>query len=402
MRILLLNDYQTHGGVEVMVQRTASMLRENGHEVRVLTGDQICSKPSILGYISNARCKRAVRDVITEFAPHVIHVHNLYHLLSPAILSECERARAEFGSHILVSAHDHHLVCPNPGGNYWLRGNRQQANMPVRSGLFGMLRKRWDHRTYAHSILRVLQRHWNYTRHKRHLIPDVILSPSEQLAKYITALGDLDVRVLPNPAPAATNRLRPNGSISERLAAVVVSRLDPEKGVAELIRDWPSDLAAKLSIVGDGKETDRCKKWINRKRAEGSLLEASLLGQLPHDQAMNTIADADLLIVPSIGSEVAPLVVDEAFALGTAVLVTNQPALQSLVESKGPAINTKSWIYSQTDASDLRAQLMKIESARSAGDLHVTDSGLSSHFFTESEFLQQLLSVYQDRGTNEG
>lgn len=388
MRVLLLNDYLQHGGVEVVVERTARILEQAGHDVRVLAGDQIISTQSPIGYISSRRCKKAVAKAIEEFRPDVIHVHNLYHLLSPAVLRVLNSARQRTGCRIVMSVHDHHLVCPNPGGCRWESGSRVQANMPVRDSLIGMLRFRWDHRSAFHSALRVLQRYWNYTRGNLHLIPDVILSPSRNLAGLVQKLGHPDVRVLLNPL--ADIRIdKSSESRPDHLVAVVVGRLEPEKGVAKLIESWPTDLVMTLKIVGSGSDTNRCERFIAQRKSLTIDSHIELLGQLTHDEVMRVIAQSDVLIVPSIGSEIAPLVIDEAFVAGTHVLVSDQPSLRNAVD--GSASGS---IYNPSDPNDLRMQLMRLDSQRIDGALHTESIEQSLQGRTDSEFLTKLMESY--------
>lgn len=388
MRVLLLNDYLQHGGVEVVVQRTARILEQAGHEVRVLAGDQIISTQSPLGYIASRRCKKAVARAIDEFNPDVIHVHNLYHLLSPAVLRVLKSARQGTGCRIVMSAHDHHLVCPNPGGCLWKGGNRVHAKMPVLDGVIRMLRYRWDHRSVFHSALRVLQRYWNYTRGKLHLAPDVILSPSQVLAGLIQQLGHPDVRVVLNPLAEIPMDKR-NESRPDQLVAVVVGRLDPEKGVPQLIESWPSDLAMTLRIAGTGSDLERCERLITQRQPGMIDSDIQLLGQLTHQQVMSLIAHSDVLIVPSIGSEIAPLVIDEAFVAGTHVLVADQPSLCTAVADAASGS-----IYNPNDPSDLRKQLMRLDSLRIDGTLNpdCIEQGLQGR--TDNEFLAKLMESY--------
>lgn len=394
MRILLLNDYQRHGGVEVVVERTARILKKAGHEVRLLAGDQVVSSQNPVAYISSQRCQRAVSKAIDEFKPDAIHIHNLYHLLSPAVLEICRVERERIGCRIVMSVHDHHLVCPNPGGCSWKKGQRVPADMPVTAGLIRMLRKRWDHRSAVHSTLRVLQRYWNYSRLQRHLIPDVLMSPSQELAVLMRRLGHPDVRVILNPLPSPPAESERVGD-SDILRAVVVGRVDPEKGVAELVKHWPTDLSSSLQIVGIGTELNRCRQIVNARKQSNDAMEVEFMGQVSHEDSMRAISRADVLIVPSLGSEVAPLVIDEAMVARTAVLVADQPALRKAIGGASSC-----WVFNPSDASDLESQLSQIESARKSGTLNGVPQTTPLQGRSDEDFLAAILSAYTSHDTN--
>lgn len=396
MRILFLNDYQRHGGVEVVVEQTARILQQAGHESRLLAGDQVVRSQNPFAYISSLKCKRAVSKAIDEFNPDAIHIHNLYHLLSPAVLEVCRAERERSGCKIVMSVHDHHLLCPNPGGCFWKRRQRVPAAMPVTDGLVQMLRKRWDHRSTAHSALRVFQRYWNYSHLQRHLIPDVLMCPSQELAALMRELGHPDVRVIFNPLPFQPAQGEPTDE-SNILRAVVVGRVDPEKGVAELIKNWPTNLPSSLLIVGVGTEHNHCRQIVGDRKQSDDALEVEFLGQVSHEVSMQVISRADVLIVPSLGSEVAPLVIDEAMVARTTVLVADQPALLKAIEGASLC-----WVFNPNDASDLECKLNQIESARKSGTLNAGIETKTLQGRSDENFLAAILSVYTSHDTNEG
>ena len=369
MRILLINDYQSLGGVEVVVDRTASILRGLGHEVEIFAADQHIKRPSIFGYVSSPKAKRALTKVLDRFAPDAIHVHNLYHLCSPAILAVCDAYRAKSGVKIILSAHDHHLVCPNPGGSVWEHGQRERATMPVDGGLFSLLRIRWDHRSRAHSTMRALQWWWNYSIKRRHFIPDAVVCPSSQLTELMRERGLPQVHQIPNPLPELSTYERPEPS--ERLQIVIAGRVEPEKGIAEFIEQWPSAVRVKLRIVGEGTELERCKQ-VQAARASGNTadgLTVEFLGRLSHQATLGVIARSDLLALPSLVSEAAPLVLDEALALGTRILVADQPRLRGLVESTGLG-----WVYDPCIPGELSKAAEEIQARFKIGGLAITET----------------------------
>tara|TARA_R110002072_G_scaffold42064_9_gene117867 strand:+ start:167704 stop:168879 length:1176 start_codon:yes stop_codon:yes gene_type:complete len=369
MRILLINDYQSLGGVEVVVDRTASILRGLGHEVEVFAADQHIKRPSIFGYVSSPKAKHALTKVLDRFAPDAIHVHNLYHLCSPAILSVCDAYRAKSGSKIILSAHDHHLVCPNPGGSVWKYGQRERATMPVDGGLFSLLRNRWDHRSRVHSVMRALQWWWNYSIKRRHLIPDAVVCPSGQLAELMRERGLPHVQLIPNPLPELGTYERPEPS--EQLQLVIAGRVEPEKGVAEFIEQWPSAIHATLRIVGEGSALERCKQ-VQAERAKADAadgLTVEFLGRRSHQETLAIIARSDVLALPSLVSEAAPLVLDEALAVGARILVADQPRLRGLVES-----TDLGWVYDPYIPGELSKAAEEIQARFKIGGLAITET----------------------------
>ena len=389
MRILLINDYQSLGGVEVVVDRTASILRGLGHEVEIFAADQHIKRPSLLGYISSRKAKCALTKVLDRFAPDAIHVHNLYHLCSPAILSVCDACRTKSGANIVFSAHDHHLVCPNPGGSVWKHGQRERATMPVDGGLFSLLRNRWDHRSRVHSTMRALQWWWNYSIKRRHLIPDAVVCPSSQLAELMRERCLPYVHQIPNPLPelGAYKRHEPG----EHLQLVIAGRVEPEKGIAEFIEQWPSEVCATLRIVGEGSAIERCEQ-VQAERAKAHAaggLTVEFLGRLSHQATLGVIARSDVLALPSLVSEAAPLVLDEALAVGTRLLVADQPRLRGLVESTGLG-----WVYDPLAPGELAQVVDQIQSLFELGGLVITETSDYLKPREPKAFADALIALY--------
>jgi len=53
--------------------------------------------------------KRKFANLLDDFRPDIIHLHNIYHHLSPSILTAAKERRIP----IIMHVHDYKLVCPN-------------------------------------------------------------------------------------------------------------------------------------------------------------------------------------------------------------------------------------------------------------------------------------------------
>lgn len=84
------NDYQLKGGEDTVVDSEVKLLKDNGHEVELFTrhNDDInqmgrLSLVSNTFWSSNSAALFAAK--LESFKPNVIHVHNTFPLISPAI-----------------------------------------------------------------------------------------------------------------------------------------------------------------------------------------------------------------------------------------------------------------------------------------------------------------------------
>jgi hypothetical protein len=182
VRILLINDYRRKGGCEVLLDATIVRLRNAGHDVSLFTSEDVpAHRRHALGYVDSRRCRSALRRRIEAFRPELVHLHNFYHELSPGVLAELGAMKIACGFRVVMTAHDHHLVCPNPALSRIRRGRWAPLQPPRRPRLMDLLRQRWDARL-SRSWLRVMQHVWNYRLHDRRRAIDLVICPSRVMA----------------------------------------------------------------------------------------------------------------------------------------------------------------------------------------------------------------------------
>jgi glycosyltransferase involved in cell wall biosynthesis len=107
-----------------------------------------------------------------------------------------------------------------------------------------------------------------------------------------------------------------------------VGRLAEEKGILELVRDWPPGY--ELVVVGDGPL---------RAAAEAAALPGvRFLGDLPRARVFDILRDATGLVFPSRWYEGFPMVYLEALAAGTPVVAWEPSSVAQLVAAEGTGI----------------------------------------------------------------
>lgn len=113
------------------------------------------------------------------------------------------------------------------------------------------------------------------------------------------------------------------------------------KGIEELIISW-NEISKKhsnwtLDIIGPYKD-----EYLNELKEKYSFVNINIIGELPHDEAMNKVNDSDIFILPSY-TEGFPYVILEAMYLGKAIIATDVGAInEMLCNDSGIVINSKS------------------------------------------------------------
>src|SRR5262245_32033676 len=203
-RVLHVHDrsLKVLGGAEVLLARTCELQRAAGWGVRTFPEAGLSDpRPSAIRYIHNGVAVRALGRTLEEYKPEVVHLHNYYHLLSPAILPALDRFKQKTGARIVMTAHDYHLICPNSGGN-WFRSGPRLADVDRLSSWKYLFTRRWDHRGLAYSWLKLLQHVWHYRIHHRRRVFDVVICTCRFLKDLVARLGIPAVHVA-NPNPPA-------------------------------------------------------------------------------------------------------------------------------------------------------------------------------------------------------
>ena len=113
------------------------------------------------------------------------------------------------------------------------------------------------------------------------------------------------------------------------------------KGIEELVSAW-NEISKKYSIwqldlIGPYKD-----EYLSELKQKYSFENINIVGELPHDAAMDKINDSDIFILPSY-TEGFPNVILEAMHLGKAIIATNVGAIPEILgNNTGIVINAKS------------------------------------------------------------
>jgi glycosyltransferase involved in cell wall biosynthesis len=386
-RILHINDYPAGngGGTEVLLGQTVDLLRKQGLQVETFTSCNLGDKRlTALRYVDNPASRRELALRLKSFQPDVVHLHNFYHHLSPGILSELAYYKRRFPLRVVMTAHDYHLVCPNSGGTWFTASS--QRRLPVdprrlREWSYLLFRK-WDHRGLQYSLLKLIQHIWHYRLLDHRDVIDVIISPSRYLQALFARLGRKTI-LLPPPAPPVISR-RPRPS--DTLHLVFVGRIEPEKGLSELLESFPTGFPGTFNIIGDGSEMGRCREICARRGLEN---QVRFLGRRPHSEVLDLIAQAHVLVLPSLVLESYAIAVVEALSVGTNLLVSDRGAASELVQASGVG-----YLFRPGKPNSLQQQLDRISQSQQSGTLNSFDVSRFLEKRGESAYVRGLLQAY--------
>lgn len=297
-----------------MVDEEVELLRSAGHEVTEWSPQPDGS--GALGLLAAGTSAVWSRRAVAEIARlasgrffDIIHVHNVFPVLSPAVIRAAAR-RAP----VVMTLHNYRLMCLPA---VFLRDGRTCEDCIGRVPWRGVV-----HRCYKGSVLGSGALAASLAIHRAIGTFDrvsVFLAGSEFTKDKHVEGGLPPDRIVVKPNFAHARRLR-RGPGEYYL---FLGRLWPEKGAAMLLEAWSKDPPGRLVVVGDGPERARLQA-----RAPSGV---EFMGQIPHEQVDAVLERARALLVPSFTYETSSRATLEAYAAGVPVLASDIGALAEMV-----------------------------------------------------------------------
>ena len=347
-------------GENQVVRQEAKMLLDHGHEVTEFfrysdtvraQGFWGLSKGAISS-IWNPFSAMAIRKCVEEFRPDIVHVHNTFPLLSPSIFSAL-RGRAAS----VLTLHNYRLFCaaaiPMRNGQVCtLCLDRKSAMSSIRYGCYR------GSRIATLPVAGGVGLHRKLGTWRSNVDAFVALTEFQREQMIGAGLAAEKIHIKPNFFESA---LSPTPWKDRTDRAVFVGRVSEEKGVLDLLSAWLrwGVNAPELAIVGDGPLLSRLRDEVKRTGAG----KVRVIGQVSESEAKTWIAESKLLLLPSTWFEGQPMVLLEALALGTPMVVSDLGSLPEFVNAHevGDVFRAADAIDLFEVVSDLWAQPVKME-----------------------------------------
>ncbi|HEU0299321.1 MAG TPA: glycosyltransferase, partial [Longimicrobium sp.] len=318
--VLVHERYREAGGEDRVFADEEALLRAHGHRVATFTADNReieGMSPVALSRATvwNGDAYRRLRARIRAEGAGVVHVHNTFPLLSPAVY----HAARDEGAAVVQTLHNYRLICPNAllfhaGAPCERCVGRAVAWPGVVRGCYRESRLA----TAASAGMAAIHRaRGTWTRDV-----DAYIALSEFARRKFIAGGLPQEKLFVRP-----NYLADDPGVGGHRGgfALFVGRLSAEKGVGTLMRAWAElDGRLPLKVVGSGPLEALVTAGIPG---------VEWLGPRPRGEVLRLMRDAALLVFPSECYENFPLALVEAFATGLPVLAAGRGAAGELVRA---------------------------------------------------------------------
>lgn len=329
--------------------------------------------------VYSLEARSAIGRLIDDVRPDIVHAHNVYHHLTPSIFGAIQKKDVP----VVMTVHDLKIGCPSKlmlapdgicerckGGKTWNAiGQRCLKDSLALSTVAAF-------ETTLHRML------GSYRKHV-----DLFILPSHFHTNKLVEWG----------LPAHKTRYLPNAVDVSALTAdftpgdrfVFVGRLSEEKG----LRTFVSAVAAAgvaATIVGTGPQEPELRSLVETTGAD-----VHFVGYQTGDALFEIIRAARALVLPSECYENAPVVLLEAYGVGTPVIGSNLGGIPELIEADVTGL-----LATAGDVGSFATALSAMQATSSADLEAMGRSGRAfvEGRFTREQYLAGLLGIYSELG----
>jgi glycosyltransferase involved in cell wall biosynthesis len=364
-------------GENTMVDAEIEQLRGAGVEVLpfLRSSDDIGTLPTAqrvllpVSPIVSPGAVSALKKLIRDERPDLLHLHNPYPLISPWIV----RTAQAHGLPVVQTVHNYRQVCVN--GLYFRDGHLCQdcrgRAFPLPAVVHSCYRGSTAQSVIMATTLTVHRRTWRRV--------DRYVALTDAIAAHLRDFGIPDARIVVKPNALADPG--PPPPLGEGF--LFAGRLSPEKGLRLLVEAWsrhPEGSLGTLRIAGDGP-----LRPVAEAAAEARS-DVVFLGPQSQEGVRAARRDSAVLLATSTWHDVLPTVILEALADGRPVLGTALGGIPYLVGDAG---------WTVPASVDALAAALPVAAA-GAADLAPLARKRYESTFTPELVTQRLLDLYTE------
>ncbi len=401
MKIIQANKFHyVKGGAERYYFNLTKLLESKGHEVIPFSMQDEKNYPSKYSkyFVSNINfekpgynfkkarrvlysfeAKKKFEQLIIDTKPDLIHIHNIYHQISPSILTVAKKYKIP----VVETLHDFKLICPN----YTLYSKNELCEQCKKYRYYKctfrkcIKNKFWQSalaskEMYFHKLIRIYENNVN-----------LFLAPSKFVYDKILEFGIIkpdQITILPEFIFTEYNEIQPQ---NQQNYILYFGRLIKEKGIKTLIKAMKNVKNIELHIAGSGLDEQEFKNLAKKE----NLNNIKYLGFLDQEKIQQEINNSQFIIHPSEVYETFGLSILENYALAKPVIASNLGALPEIVKDKQTGL-----LFKTGDSQDLASKINDLASNRElAKKMGDNAKKLVEQKYSSEDHYQQIIKIYR-------
>ena len=338
MKILMVNKFlYPRGGCETYMLKLSEELKSKGHEIEffgmydekntvgnrenLYTTNMDFHSTGIARFfypfkiIYSFEASKKIGKVLDSFKPDIVHMNNINFQLTPSIVYAIKKRNIP----LVQTVHDYQMICPNHL-LYSLK-EAKPCERCVNGSKFNCLKYSCIHSSKAKSLIGAIEAKL-YSLLKTYKKVDLFVCPSKFLAEKLLSADSLYKGktfmvhnfIEKKPMPEKTESIAPYVAFASRLS--VEKGVDILSEAAKLLPD------ISFIVAGNGPDDEYLKNIPN----------ITMKGFLTGDELTSLIANAKVMILPSVWYENCPLNILETHSFGVPVITMNSGGMAELVE----------------------------------------------------------------------
>lgn len=338
MKILMVNKFlYPRGGCETYMLELSKELTKMGHTVQyfgmqddantvgnekeLYTQNMDFHSTGIARFlypfkiIFSLEAYRKLSKVLDDFKPDVVHMNNINFQLTPSVIYAVAKRKIP----LVQTVHDYQMICPNH--LLYSFCETKPCERCIKGSKLNCLKHSCIHGSRAKSLIGSIEA-MLYKLLKTYKKVDLYICPSRFLeSKLLSASGLFSGKTF-----AIHNFIEkkpvPEKTVQDKPYVAFASRLSKEKGVtifAEAAKLLPE---IQFVVAGSGPDGD----------ALSGIENVKMTGFLTGDELTSLIANARVMVLPSVWYENCPLNILETHAFGVPVITMNSGGMAELLE----------------------------------------------------------------------
>lgn len=322
--------------------------------------------------------RRKIASLIDDHNPDIAHLQCIENHISPSIIDELRLRNIPIVQSVNTYKHvcaayrlyrtDIHQTCDKClGGNHY----HALLNRCVKSSFTG-------------SALGMLEMYLHQSMMKIYHKVDRFIVPNSFMANKMIEGGYPEEKIVKMRNPFDVSDITPTYNDGEYF--LYFGRIEPEKGVLNLIKAMKNLPEQRLKIVGEGSDLDNCVNWSKQNNLDNIEFVGPKWGEELTPYLQNCIA----VVVPSLWHEPSPYVIYQALAQGKPVVGSRVGGIPDLINSETGRL------FNPNDTDDLTTQLQSIcDMPGTAATMGRAARAWAEKELSPQHYYERLMEVYK-------
>jgi len=323
-----------------------------------------------------------IKKLIDKYNPDVVHFHSVLPLLSVSSFYACKIKDVP----VVQTLHNYRWFCVEGG----LYSNNSYCDECLQKGALRGIIKKCSRKSFIASTALTINNAIYVKSGILFNLVDRFLAVSKFVKnKHLQAgFPENKIFVKHNAMELKNITVREIKTCNKK-EITFVGRLTPAKGT-KILKDIIQQITnVPINVVGDGPDLQTLRDFCKN----GKHKNVKIFGRLDSDKVFNLMSNSACVILPSLCAEALSLVVIEAMACSTPVIVLKVGSLPEIIEQSGGGI-----IIDPSERSEKFVLAIRelLKSPRRIQEIGTKGRNFAVKYFSMEKNIDNLLNIYRE------